>query len=144
MRSGHEIRSVIEWCLSSLKNSNWKLTNDRGRWGKLKYLRKWKLVRSACLQSLCFLHSFCCKWKMNLATHYPNWPYFRKSCRSQPKPLGSLTLLLEVVHFSWNSTVIYILLHEKFLQFDWLRAVVFLLNLKYLHVKITNLFRVVV
>ena len=31
------------------------------------------------------------------------------------------------------------LLHETFLQFDWLRAVVFQLNLKYLHVKITNL-----
>ena len=37
-----------------------------------------------------------------------------------------------------------ITLREKFLQFDWLRAVVFLLNLKYLHVKITNLLRVVV
>ena len=37
-----------------------------------------------------------------------------------------------------------ILLHEKFLQFDWLRAVVFQLNLKYLHVKITKLLRVVV
>ena len=37
-----------------------------------------------------------------------------------------------------------IVLHEKFLQFDWLRAVVFQLNLKYLHVKITNLLRVVV
>ena len=37
-----------------------------------------------------------------------------------------------------------ILLHEKFLQFDWLRAVVFQLNLKYFHVKITNLLRVVV
>ena len=34
--------------------------------------------------------------------------------------------------------------HEKFLQFDWLRAVVFQFNLKYLHVKITNLLRVVV
>ena len=33
----------------------------------------------------------------------------------------------------------FILLHEKLLQFDWLRAVVFQLNLKYLHVKITNL-----
>ena len=32
-----------------------------------------------------------------------------------------------------------ILLHAKFLQSDWLRAVVFQLNLKYLHVKITNL-----
>ena len=37
-----------------------------------------------------------------------------------------------------------ILLHEKFLQFDWLRAVVFQLNLKYLRVKITNLLQVVV
>ena len=35
----------------------------------------------------------------------------------------------------------FILLHEKFLQFDWLRAVVFQLNLKYLHVIITNLLR---
>ena len=35
-----------------------------------------------------------------------------------------------------------ILLQEIFLQFDWLRAVVFQLNLKYLHVKITNLLRV--
>ena len=32
----------------------------------------------------------------------------------------------------------------KFLQFDWLRAVVFQLSLKYLHVKITNLLWVVV
>ena len=38
----------------------------------------------------------------------------------------------------------FIPLYEKFLQFDWLRAVVFQLNLKYLHVKITNLLRVVV
>ena len=38
----------------------------------------------------------------------------------------------------------FILLHEKFLQFDWLRALEFPLNLKYLHVKITNLFWVVV
>ena len=37
-----------------------------------------------------------------------------------------------------------ILLREKFLQFDWLRAVVFQLNLKYLHVKITTLLWVVV
>ena len=35
-------------------------------------------------------------------------------------------------------------LHEKFLQFDWIRAVVFQLNLKYLHVKITNLMWAVV
>ena len=37
-----------------------------------------------------------------------------------------------------------ILLHENFLQFDWLRAVIFQLNLKYQHVKITNLLWVVV
>ena len=37
-----------------------------------------------------------------------------------------------------------ILLYEKFLQFDWLRAVVFQLNSKYLHVKIANLLQVVV
>ena len=34
--------------------------------------------------------------------------------------------------------------YHKFLQFDWLRAVVFQLNLKYLYVKITNLLWVVV
>ena len=39
---------------------------------------------------------------------------------------------------------VFILLHEKFLQFDWLRAVVFQLNLKYPHVEITNFLRVVV
>ena len=38
----------------------------------------------------------------------------------------------------------FILLHEKLLQFDWLRAVVFRLNLKYVHVKIRNLLWVVV
>ena len=37
-----------------------------------------------------------------------------------------------------------ILLHEKFLKFDWFRAVVFQLNLKYLHMEITNLLHVVV
>ena len=37
-----------------------------------------------------------------------------------------------------------ILLREKFLQFDWLRAVVFQLNLKHLLVKITKPSRVVV
>ena len=40
--------------------------------------------------------------------------------------------------------IITILLHKKFLQFSWLRAVVFQLNLKYPHVKITNLLQVVV
>ena len=39
----------------------------------------------------------------------------------------------------FNAFLSFILLHNKFMQFDWLRAVVFQLNLKYLHVKITNL-----
>ena len=34
----------------------------------------------------------------------------------------------------------FILLHEKFMQFHWLRKVVFQLNLKYLHVKIKKPF----
>ena len=36
------------------------------------------------------------------------------------------------------------LLHETFVQFDWLRTVVFHLNLTYLHVKIAKFLRVVV
>ena len=43
----------------------------------------------------------------------------------------------------WNFFFKLILLHQKFLQFDWLRAGVVQLNLKYLHEKITNLLRVV-
>ena len=43
------------------------------------------------------------------------------------------------VYLNATNIVLLILLHEKFLQFDWLTAVVFQLNLKYLHVKITNL-----
>ena len=39
---------------------------------------------------------------------------------------------------------IFILLHAKFQQFEWLSAVVFQLNLKHLQLKITNLLRVVV
>ena len=43
-----------------------------------------------------------------------------------------------------NDITSLILLHEKFLQFDRLRGVVFQLKLKYVHVKITNPVRVVV
>ena len=46
--------------------------------------------------------------------------------------------------FLFYAIINFILLHEKLLQFDWLRAVVFQLDLKYLHVKITNLLQVVV
>ena len=46
----------------------------------------------------------------------------------------------------WHKQLLltFIPLHEKFLQFNGVRAVVFQLNLKYLHVKITNLLWVVV
>ena len=53
----------------------------------------------------------------------------------------------KILKSDWLSTALisaFIPLHEKFPQFDWLRAVVFQLNLKYLHVKITNLLQVVV
>ena len=41
--------------------------------------------------------------------------------------------------------LVVILLHENFLQyFDWVRIVVFQLNLNYLHVKITNLLHLAV
>ena len=52
-------------------------------------------------------------------------------------------LVLSSPNFSITNLKV-ILLHEKLLQFDWLGAVTFQLNLKYLQVKITNLLRVVV
>ena len=52
--------------------------------------------------------------------------------------------LMNLRLLSTSNIQYFILLNEKLLQFDWLRAVVFQLNLKYLHVKITNLLRVVV
>ena len=47
-------------------------------------------------------------------------------------------------HFVIDTITSFILIREKFLQFDWLKAVVFQLNMKYLRVKITNLLWVVV
>ena len=64
-----------------------------------------------------------------------------KSQNSQKNRLISQDFSRKKSNFEGFSGLI--LLHEKFLQFDWLRAVVFQLNLKYLHVKITNLLRVV-
>ena len=62
---------------------------------------------------------------------------------------NTLATLLRGVSYlfplNWKLEIKYIiLLREKFLQYDWLRAVEFQLNLKYLHVKITKLLRVVV
>ena len=59
-----------------------------------------------------------------------------------PPPPHSPTLY--VVRPRVNTTITSFILYEKFLQFDWLRAVVFQLHLKYPHVKITKLLRVVV
>ena len=51
-------------------------------------------------------------------------------------------MIIPSIKLSNNITriIAFILLHEKFLQSDWLRAVIFQLNLKYLHVKITKTF----
>ena len=57
--------------------------------------------------------------------------------RGHPTSLAFLDVRLLYVKF-------FMLLHDKFLQFDWLGAMVFRLNLKYLHVKITNLLLVIV
>ena len=51
-----------------------------------------------------------------------------------------LPLLNKLETYTQTQIKYFILLHEKFLQFDSLRAVVFQLNLKYLHVKITKPF----
>ena len=58
--------------------------------------------------------------------------------------IGSLGIVKIVVLKLRPAIKNIILPQEKFLQFDWLRAVVFELTLKYLHVKITNLLRVAV
>ena len=58
--------------------------------------------------------------------------------------LRPVMLLATLSLFARKTLTLLILLCEKLLQFDWLRAVVFQLNLKYLHVKITNLLLVVV
>ena len=52
------------------------------------------------------------------------------------KSTGKWLYLRNIFQFSTYSR--FILLHEKFLQFDWRRRVVFQLNLKYPHFKITN------
>ena len=61
----------------------------------------------------------------------------KKSCSLDPVPTS---LVVECM----DELLPFILLHKKLLQFDWLRTVVFQLNLNYLHVKITNLLWVVV
>ena len=66
----------------------------------------------------------------------------RKGYRETVKGLNPDLCIIML--YSVHGFIYFILLHEKFLQFAWLRRVVFQLNLKYLHVKITNLFWVVV
>ena len=70
--------------------------------------------------------------------------FFRRSqfCRSESNVRGLMEIPRKLYATSYKITGV-ILQHEKFLQFDWLRAVIFQLNLKYLLVKITNLLRVV-
>ena len=57
----------------------------------------------------------------------------------------AVTVMLKYKTLTPKLTVnMFLLLREKILQFDWLGAVVFQLNLKKLHVKITSLLRVAV
>ena len=53
---------------------------------------------------------------------------------SRAAKMGNICIRNNVSQFSHA----FILLPEKFLPFDWVRAEVFQLNLKYLHVKITT------
>ena len=76
------------------------------------------------------------------------WPYpkanFVSTFNFNPNQTRKREFRIRVSQLYQYIIVLVILLPEKFLQFDWLRAVVFQLNLKYLHVKITNLSWVVV
>ena len=57
----------------------------------------------------------------------------------------AVTVMLKYKTLTPGLTVnMFLLLREKILQFDWVGAVVFQLNLKKLHVKITSLLRVAV
>ena len=57
----------------------------------------------------------------------------------------AVTVMLKYKTLTPKLTVnMFLLLREKILQFDWVGAVVFQLNLKKLHVKITSLLRVAV
>ena len=69
----------------------------------------------------------------------PNWKYHSWYLCQISLQIMLLPILIIIV-----ITITTIILYEKFLQFNWLRTVVFQLILKYLHVKITNLLQVVV
>ena len=68
-------------------------------------------------------------------------PNLVKTSKNEEKYIWSETEFLKTLNTKFLDLIP---LHEKFLQCDWLRAVVFKVNLKYLRVKITNLLRVVV
>ena len=71
----------------------------------------------------------------------PHTP-FMENTNSTPTPtLQNGKSILQGFQKKYNNPDL-ILLHEKFLQFVWLRAVAFQLYLKYLHVIITNLLQV--
>ena len=83
-----------------------------------------------------------CKQALRRYTERNTWRPLRR-CHYADFPPPHISMPLAISE-GWFCISLFILLHEKFLQFDWLRAVVFQLNLKYLHVKITKLLPVVV
>ena len=82
---------------------------------------------------------------LNQICYYQTIFYFNFQFNKNVFYFNSIITTLKMDNRNNNNLILHIiLLHEKFLQFDWLRGVVFQLNLKYLHVKITNLLAVVV
>ena len=74
--------------------------------------------------------------------NYSNGPNKTFHCKTKHHLCGPFCIEARIQElYTWTvlQKMIGFILHEKFLQFDWLRAVVFQLNLNYLHVKITNL-----
>ena len=65
----------------------------------------------------------------------PTWGPPTQSKQALKRLLAFVPKVAVVERFNCISLIM--LPQEKFLQFDWLRAVVFQLNLKYLRVKIT-------
>ena len=98
----------------------------------LRFLLAWSL---SILSLNFFLPCFYYSWADNISDY----------CRKD-KSLGVLSqkflmmFLVSEVKSSSHDISFVILLHEKFLQFDWLRAVVFQLNLKYRHMGSSILF----
>ena len=131
--SGNDTKSISSEIYKTRKEEKW--LNSRNL-RKNRYLRQEITPRLSFSSTMhdsrrhhgCTLLALECSLLLSLRQHEVN-----------KRRLGRDTVLLVTVGIP-----VFILLHQKFLVFGWLRAVVSLFNLKYLHVKITNLVCVVV